>query len=136
MSWYNITDLSEFIEASRVLIYNNFGKEGETVDVSKVSISKLTPEEQTEIQQVLNQIEAVAIAKEFLVENDSHEQDKYRISDKNYLKFLDSLNDRLVSNMLNKMVGQGLLESAYDDKTNDFIFWMKDDNKKEKPETD
>jgi hypothetical protein len=136
MSWYNITDLSEFIEASRVLIYNNFGKEGETVDVSKVSISKLTPEEQTEIEQVLNQIEAVAIAKEFLVENDSHEQDKYRISDKNYLKFLDSLNDRLVSNMLNKMVGQGLLESAYDDKTNDFIFWMKDDNKKEKPETD
>ena len=41
------------------------------------------------------------------------------------------------SKILNGLVNKGLVETAYDSESNDFIFWVKDDNKKEeKPETD
>jgi hypothetical protein len=35
-------------------------------------------------------------------------------------------------------VQKGLVESAFDDKANDFVFWIKDkdENQEEKPETD
>jgi hypothetical protein len=50
---------------------------------------------------------------------------------------LESFNDRMVSNILNKLVNDGYLESAFDEKSNDFIFWVVDKNEnKESPETD
>ncbi|NBT08684.1 MAG: hypothetical protein EBS98_07780, partial [Chitinophagia bacterium] len=52
---------------------------------------------------------------------------------------LEELNSRLVSNILNSLVNKGLIESAYDSDTNDFVFWVKNDSKdkqQEKPETD
>ena len=45
----------------------------------------------------------------------------------------------MVSNILNQLVNKGILESAYDEKSNDFIFWLKEsigDEEKNKPETD
>jgi len=43
------------------------------------------------------------------------------------------MNGRLVSNMLTSLVSKGLIESAYDEQINDFVFWIKDN---ESPETD
>jgi hypothetical protein len=42
----------------------------------------------------------------------------------------------MVSNLLANLSRQGLVESAYDESLNDFVFWAKDENNKEKPETD
>jgi hypothetical protein len=42
----------------------------------------------------------------------------------------------MVSNILAKLVGDGLLDSAFDSERNDFIFWIKEDDQKQKPETD
>jgi hypothetical protein len=38
----------------------------------------------------------------------------------------------MVSNILNSLVNKGVLDSAYDDEQNDFIFWVKEE--KQKPE--
>lgn len=135
MALYNITNIDQFVEASRVLVYHNFGKQGDMVDTSIMVVADLSHEEQIEIDRVLNQTEAMSMSKDFLTES-GDEDNQYKISEKNYLRFLDSLTGRLVSNMLNKMVSQGLLESAFDDEANDFVFWVKDEETKEKPETD
>ena len=45
------------------------------------------------------------------------------------------MNSRMISNLLNGLVSKGLVESSYDSELNDFVFWIKDENK-EKPETD
>jgi hypothetical protein len=43
----------------------------------------------------------------------------------------------MISNILSKLVSEGLLDSAFDTEKNDFIFWVKENNgKEEKPETD
>ena len=43
----------------------------------------------------------------------------------------------MISNMLNTLVNKGLLETAYDNESNDFIFWVKNnETSQEKPETD
>lgn len=45
---------------------------------------------------------------------------------------ITALNDRLVSNILNSLVNKGLIETAYDDSRNDFVFWVKDNDKNNK----
>ena len=42
----------------------------------------------------------------------------------------------MTSNILNGLVNKGIVETAYDDETNDFVFWIKNENKKEKRKTD
>ena len=59
---------------------------------------------------------------------------RYLISDDIFLNMLQQLNDRMVSNTISSLVQKGLVESAYDDEIDDFVFWV--DKDKEKPETD
>jgi hypothetical protein len=44
----------------------------------------------------------------------------------------------MVSNLLNNLVNKGVIETGFDSDSNDFVFWIKDNdkNKTEKPETD
>ena len=42
----------------------------------------------------------------------------------------------MVSNILNQLVQKGLVESAFDTESNDFIFWVKDNDKLFKNETE
>jgi hypothetical protein len=59
------------------------------------------------------------------------------VNDQKFSEIISSLNDRMVSNILNSLVNKGLVETAYDSDSNDFIFWIpNNDNKDENPETD
>jgi hypothetical protein len=43
----------------------------------------------------------------------------------------------MVSNIISGLVQKGLVETAFDEEANDFVFWVKNDQEeKEKPETD
>jgi len=47
----------------------------------------------------------------------------------------------MVSNILQGLVQRGIVETAFDDESNDFVFWVKNneentEEKNEKPETD
>jgi hypothetical protein len=35
----------------------------------------------------------------------------------------------MISNLLNTLVNKGLVETAFDEKSNDFVFWVKNENK-------
>ena len=141
---YKIDNKERFLEASRVLTYNLFDTNGSIgingVDFNKDSLSK---EEQEELDTILSFRETEIISQDFLKQSKNHEG-IFLITEKKYLQFLDTLNSRMVSNILSVMSSKGLLETAFSEEDNDFVFWVKDnpkdldkDNEKiQKPETD
>lgn len=139
--WFVIDDIEKFVESTRVLVFDSFADSSEkTVDELTIMLSELSSDEIEELDMVLTQSEAMGIAKTFLKKqiNKTSKEERYLIHTKKYMEMIESFNSRLVSNLLSNLVNKGLVESAYDNESNDFIFWIKDDeqNKKEKPETD
>lgn len=139
--WYIITDLNELINSSRVLVFNNFGKH-ESQENDLLSFS-LDDADIKELDSILSFEESELIVKNLIKKqyNKALNKSRYLLSDKIYLQIIYDLNDRMVSNILNGLVNKGLVETAYDEVSNDFVFWIKEKNafkeeNSEKPETD
>ena len=137
--WYDVKDIDEFVKAARSIIYTNFGswdkKQGNSeVDIIDDMITK--PSDEEEFNQLLTQEESIVIIKPLFKKQKNKRTSKirYLISDDIFLNMLQQLNDRMVSNTISSLVQKGLVESAYDDEIDDFVFWV--DKDKEKPETD
>jgi len=133
-----ISDFDEFINASRRLVFKCFGEK--QIDESDL-FTELNEIDQEELDSNLSYDESAIIAKDILIKQ-KHKvsgDTRYLVTDEKYMVILEELNTRLASNLLNSLVNKGLVESAYDDESNDFVFWIKNDNKdeqKENPETD
>jgi hypothetical protein len=131
--YYEIIDLEQFVESTRVLVFDSFGKTFSDNGDMKFFIKELSIEDISELNTILTQSESMLIAKEYIKQT----KNKIRISDKQYMALIESLNSRMVSNMLKNLVSQNILESAYDSESNDFIFWIKENNEEvQKPEAD
>lgn len=126
---YIIEDIDKFIESTRVLIFNSFGK-SEEKDIDELSflLSELDIEEVNELNEVLTQHECKIISKEFIKTetNKITKKVRFTISIKKYMAMIESFNSRMISNMLNNLVNKGLLETAYSVENDDFIFWIKE----------
>lgn len=126
-----IDDLAKFIESTRVLIFNSFGKTDDddrsTIDEKSFLSSLLSADQLLELNQVLTQVECEVIAKDFVKEkvNKKTKKISYMISTSKYMQMIESFNSRMISNMLHNMVNKGLIETAYDSTANDFVFWIK-----------
>ena len=124
---YTITNLEKFVESTRVLVFDAFGKtDNHDPGELTMNLTELKPEEQVEIDSVLSQQEGLIIARDFIREKTRNKKTIYIISEKKYMAMIESFNERLVSNMLKNLTQSGLLESAYDTELNDFIFWIKE----------
>lgn len=138
--WFIIDNIVEFIESTRTLIFNTFGKTNEQqLDKLSFIISELDEEERDELDRTLTQEECMVISKEFIITkiNKKTKEKRYTISTDRYMKMIESFNTRMISNLLRDLTNKGILESAYDSESNDFVFWLKDNDKiQEKPETD
>jgi hypothetical protein len=134
--WYIINDLDTFVNTTRTLVFNNFGKK--TGDESLDIIDTVPPEEIDEFNKILSYEESIIIAKDMLKKqtNKKTMKERYLLSDDIYMQFIDSLNARMVGNILNNLVNKGLVETAFDEESNDFIFWCSEDDENKKPETD
>lgn len=135
MEWYGITDLKDFVNAIRNIIYNNYGNNSKETTTS----IELSDEEQKELDSILSYEESYAIVLPLIKEkkNKKNKTVEYMINDEIFENMLHSLGDRMTSNLLNGLVNKGLVEAAYDSELDDFVFWIKDEhNTKEKPETD
>lgn len=137
--WFIIKDLEGFINSTRALIFNTFGKQQSAIESDPI-VLKIDKEDIDELNKVLSFDESFIIIKGYLKkqQNKISKNIRYIINDKIFIEMIESLNDRMVSNMLNSLVNKGLVETAYDSESDDFIFWIKDDVKKqiEKPEAD
>lgn len=123
--WYSITDFDLFIQSTRILVYSMFGDKDCDIATMNLHMEDLNESEQKEINICLSFNETMSIAKNYvkLIKKNK----TYAISESKYMKLIESLNARLVSNLLNKLANEGILESAFDEEINDFVFWAKDD---------
>jgi hypothetical protein len=140
--WYIIHDIDAFTNHVRVLVYNAFGS-GLSEDKGDPEIDDLIsvkPEDKDELDKILSFEESLNIATQIVKKQKNKKTNniRYVVNDSIFLQVIESLNDRMVSNILNNLVNKGVLETGFDNETNDFLFWIKenDKNKTEKPETD
>jgi hypothetical protein len=131
---YQITNLAEFLDASRVWLYTIYGglNPSESMEIRYID---LETDEQEEIDKVLNIKEVLNIAQQY-IKFDEH-NGLWIITENQYEELLIELNGRMTSNLLASMVSSGILESAYDSEINDFVFWRtneKDNNEQQADE--
>lgn len=138
--WFIIEDLDKLVESTRVLVYDNFNVPEDEQDELNILMSNLSEDEINEMNTVLSQQECLTIAKGLvkIQKNKSTNEIRYLLSDQKYMEMIECFNSRMVSNILSGLVQKNILDSAYDDQLDDFVFWVKDDENKEnqKPETD
>lgn len=128
---YIITDIKEFIDAVRRIVYAGFGQDiTEDIDLFAHAFESI---DEDELDETLTLQECMSIAKNQKLitaqASKTTKEKRFIITEKNYIKMIEDFNARLVSNLLSSLVAKGLIESAYCEEENDFIFWVKDDNK-------
>lgn len=135
--WFIINDLEKFIESTRIFIFKHFGSDN-TTEKDICDMTPLPPEEMDDLDSDLSQSECLVMSKDYLKvqRNKKKKQIRYLISPNNYMKMIECFNSRLVSNMLNNLVNKGLVETAYDSESDDFIFWTKNDTDQSSDSTD
>lgn len=127
--WYDITDIHKFVESTRVLVYTAFANSDFDIQNMSMAFTDLTDEEQLELNGCLSTNETINIAKDFVkVKNKGKNKKSYMISDKDYINLMDALSTRITANLLHKLSNDGILDSAFDEELNDFVFWTKEDN--------
>jgi hypothetical protein len=137
---YIIDDIEEFALSSRRLVFNGFGQ-GEVDDSQDLIDLMKKPEEEEsikELDEILTQDESLVIIKNLATKQKHKTKNIYRyiINEKIFSQIIEALNTRMVSNILSSLTNKGLIESAYDEKIDDFVFWVKEENEDEKAETD
>lgn len=133
--WFFINDFDNFVDHSRSLVFKFFGEVNNIADDSMTaSLAQLSQEEIKEMDETLTHEESATIIKNHAKQqiNRKTKQIRYCLTDKLLQSIIEDLNSRMVSNILNSLVNKGVLDSAYDDEQNDFIFWVKEE--KQKPE--
>lgn len=135
-----IKDLKKFIDATRTMVFVNFGQDDQSSPLKVITPDDLTEKDYDELNSILSYDEALMIAKEHMRKQKSLKSSniRYIITDKSYAEMVTSLHSRMVSNILAKLVDKGLVDSAFDIESNDFVFWVKDNGneQQETPETD
>jgi hypothetical protein len=138
--WFFINDFDDFVDHSRSLVFKFFGEVNKVADDSMTaSLYKMSKQETEEMDQTLTHDEAAAIIKNHAKQqvNRKTKKIRYCLTDKILQTIIEDLNSRMVSNILTKLVADGVLDSAFDTEKNDFIFWVKEeDDQNFKPETD
>lgn len=127
---YSIADIKVFIEKTRVMVYNFFGQSELPIDKVDMEIDNLEEEARKELDFCLGQKEAELIAFEHLrkVKNKKGEI-VYILSEEKFMKIIEDFTLRITSNILNSLAAKGLVNTAFDEETNDFVFWAKEDEK-------
>lgn len=136
MKKYTIINIPLFVYTTRLLVYQTFAsKDEKDFDIKNLIWEEkdLSKEEQDEFNKCLAQNEAILIGSDFFKKiGDSK---GFYLSEEDYVNYLEALNSRLVSNILNDLVNKGSVETAFDPSTNDFIFWTTKNEEDKKPGT-
>ena len=107
-NWYEIKDLTGFIEHSREIVFRIFANQ-EDLDkdeLSELLSHALTNAEEEELKNLLTFSECDVMIKKCLKikTNKKTLEDHYYVTDKILLRIMEELNSRMVSNILHKLV--------------------------------
>jgi hypothetical protein len=134
--WFIVPNLSDFTDKARAIVYNNFGTWQKEIN-TEIIFEEITENEQEEFNKILSHQESLVIIKENIKKEKNKRTKKYRylLNDIIFANIVHQLNERMTSNIVNGLVQKGLIETAFDSESNDFVFWVKEDEK-QKPKTD
>ena len=124
-----VVNLDRLVEFSRQLIFYNFAIEDdddETDDEFIAKVKNIKKEDKEELDRLLPFQESKLIFKSSIKKqvNRKTKKDRYVIKESDYDEVLVELNSRMVSNIIRSLVKKGLVETAFDDDKNDFVFWV------------
>ena len=135
-AWLEVENINKLINFSRKLIYHNFDEQTSQMTDNDFfdRIDNFSETEHQELDTVLPFKESKVIIKEFLKQrrNKKTQEVKVFMRESDYSEYLDRLNHRMISNLVMEMVKKGVLDSAFDDTMNDFVFWVKNDANNDK----
>lgn len=133
--WFVIKDLEGFIYHTRVITFNSYGKRNENQenDTTIHDMLDISVQDKEELDDILSYDEAATIIKSMLKKQKSKKTKelRYLLNDELYIDIVQSLGDRMTSNILQNLVKKGLVETGYDSESNDFIFWIKDEEEQQ-----
>ena len=113
--WFVIKDIMAFINESRKLVFNTHGtKSNDNADeIDNLIISQ---EDEEDLDKILSYSESLTIMQSFLKKQKNKKTNEYRylINEDLYVKALQSMGDRMTSNILHSLVNKGLIEMAFD----------------------
>ena len=128
-SWLELSNIDKLIDFSRKLVYYNF--DDESADLSDANflkkIEKLSDRVEPEIEELLPFNEVKSMFMEQIVERDQVPC----IMEDSYDQLLVDMNHRMISNIVLSLVKKGVLDSAFDDEKNDFVFWVRKEDEEE-----
>ncbi len=139
-SWMEVLNLNKLADFSRRVVYSNFDEDNdkysdeEFLDI--VGEMKLNKENREELEQLLPIKETTLILKSLCVVKNRKKKTVYLIKEVDYDEFLVQLSQRMISNIVLGLVKKDLVETAWDDEKNDFIFWVKKIDNDENNKTD
>ncbi len=128
---FAISDIDYFTNYSRRIIFDSYGQKSE--ENSDITETDLSQKDKEELDKTLSYDEALNIVKSIakVQTHKTTKEKRYVITDKSYMEILQSLGDRMTSNILNGLVNKGIVDTAYDGDIDDFVFWVKEkDNNK------
>ena len=124
--WLEIANVKKLIDFSRRIVYHNFDDENEHLTdkdfLEKVDSIKV---DDAEMDSLLPYNECKNIIKPFLVRVVTKNEIYFKIEEDHYDVFLNQLSRRMISNIVKDLVSKGMVESAFDNEKNDFVFWIK-----------
>ena len=129
--WFIIKDLESFVKYTRKLVFESYDN-----DKFSNNSTNLSSTDQEELEKLLPYNESLVIVQSIAKKQKNKKNNKTRlvINENIYIDILTGLGERMTSNIIQGLVKKGLIETAFDDESNDFVFWIKDEDK-EKPET-
>lgn len=127
---YVMSDITELVNQVRKIVFAGFGFE----NVDEDQLSTLLAEiDDAELDETISFDECKVIAMDYFeTKTTKRGKKKYILTNDNFNSFIEAVNARLVSNILTELVDKGQLESAWDEEANDFIFWVADNDEKNK----
>lgn len=128
-SWLEIINLDKLVNFTRNVIYYNFDDNNNNMTDEEFvnKVKNMGNKSNEELDKVLPFEETKTIMKEFVKKrkNKKTNQIAYFMKESDYDEVLYQFNQRMISNIVSGLVSKGLLESAYDNEKNDFVFWVK-----------
>ena len=122
-----IINLDKLVNFSRQVVFYNFSADNDETDDEFISkVKNIKTDDKKELDELLPFQESKLIFKECVKKqiNRRTKKIRYVISESDYDKVLIELNSRMVSNIIRSLVKKGLVETAFDDDKNDFVFWV------------
>ena len=126
--WYEVTDMNKVVDFIRKLVYDSFSDPVDYTDIDTIDgllDIRLTDEEMDELNQLLSLEECLSLFKPKLKVERRNGKNVYFISSYIFEDVVRDINGRMISNTMRSLVEKDLIEVAFDNDKNDFVFWLK-----------